>query len=136
MGTAFWSRVIAIREVAGKQLEKLRVDGAIGSSLDAEVDLYVDADTAALLAQLEDELRFVLITSYARVHPVEERPGDAVDAGLPEAELWIRVTPSAHGKCIRCWHHREDVGASPEHPEICGRCVENVTGNGETRRFA
>jgi isoleucyl-tRNA synthetase len=78
----------------------------------------------------------VLITSYARVHPLQERPGDAVDAGLPEAALWIRVTPSDHGKCIRCWHHREDVGASPAHPEICGRCVENVAGDGETRRFA
>jgi isoleucyl-tRNA synthetase len=136
MGPEFWGRVIAIREAAGKQLEKLRVEGAIGSSLDAEVDLYADEDTARLLARLEDELRFVLITSYARVHPVDERPGDAVEAGLPDVGLWIRVTPSAHGKCIRCWHHREDVGSHPEHPEICGRCVDNIAGDGETRRYA
>ncbi len=136
MGPEFWGRVIAIREAAGKQLETLRVDGAIGSSLDAEVDLYADEDTVRLLAQLEDELRFVLITSYARVHPADDRPADAVDAGLPDTGIWIRVTPSAHAKCIRCWHHREDVGSHPEHPEICGRCVDNVAGNGETRRYA
>ena len=136
MGPEFWGRVIAIREAAGKQLETLRVDGAIGSSLDAEVDLYADEDTVRLLAQLEDELRFVLITSYARVHPADDRPADAVDAGLPDTGIWIRVAPSAHAKCIRCWHHREDVGSHPEHPEICGRCVDNVAGNGETRRYA
>ena len=136
MGTEFWSRVIAIREATGKQLETLRVDGAIGSSLDAEVDLYADEDTGRLLAQLEDELRFVLITSYARVHPAQERPDDAIDAGLADTGLWVRVTPSAHGKCIRCWHHREDVGSHAQHPEICGRCVENVAGDGESRRYA
>jgi isoleucyl-tRNA synthetase len=135
MDTEFWQRVITIREAAGKELEKLRVDGAIGSSLDAEVDLFVDEDTVRLLAQLEDELRFVLITSCARVHPAGERPDDAVEAGS-DTGLWIRVTPSQYNKCIRCWHHREDVGSHPEHPEICGRCVDNVTGGGETRRFA
>jgi isoleucyl-tRNA synthetase len=131
----FWQRVITIREAAGKELEKLRVDGAIGSSLDAEVDLFVDEDTVRLLAQIEDELRFVLITSYARVHPADGRPDGAVEAG-PDTGLWIRVTPSQYNKCIRCWHHREDVGSHPEHPEICGRCVDNVAGGGETRRFA
>jgi isoleucyl-tRNA synthetase len=136
MDPEFWQRVITVREAAGKQLEKLRVEGAIGSSLDAEVDLYADEETAALLAQLEDELRFVLITSCARVHPSQQRPDDAVDAGVTGMDLWVHVTPSAHAKCIRCWHHREDVGSHPEHPQICGRCVENVAGDGETRRYA
>jgi isoleucyl-tRNA synthetase len=136
MDTEFWQRVIAVREAAGKELEKLRVEGAIGSSLDAEVDLFADEDTVRLLAQLEDELRFVLITSYARVHPEDERSADAVDAGLPDMGLWIRVTSSEYSKCIRCWHHREDVGSHPEHPEICGRCVDNIAGDGETRHYA
>jgi isoleucyl-tRNA synthetase len=70
------------------------------------------------------------------VHDVKDRPDDAVSAELPGMELSIRVTPSAHAKCIRCWHHREDVGVVAEHPEICGRCVENVSGKGEVRRYA
>ena len=54
----------------------------------------------------------------------------------PDENLALHAEPSEHPKCIRCWHHREDVGADKEHPEICARCVDNVTGSGETRRFA
>ncbi len=131
-----WDAAIAVREEVKKELEKLRVAGSIGSSLDAEVDLYCDAGLLSALGSLEDELRFVLITSYARVDAMANRSADAVQAVLEKGEMWIKVTPSAHAKCIRCWHHREDVGSHPEHPEICGRCVENVAGSGEQRRYA
>jgi isoleucyl-tRNA synthetase len=117
-------------------LEKLRVAGGIGSGLDAEVDLYCDGDLAADLNRIGDELRFCFITSYARVHPLTARPEDAVEAQINGQPLAIRVLPSGHAKCVRCWHHREDVGANPEHPELCGRCVENAFGAGEGRRFA
>jgi isoleucyl-tRNA synthetase len=136
MGADFWERIIAVREAVSKELEKLRVSGAIGSPLDAEVDLYADEDTLYLLNALEDELRFVFITSYARVHATADCPDDAVVAEVPGMSFSIRVTPSAYEKCIRCWHHREDVGSVAEHPEICGRCVENVDGGGEQRRYA
>lgn len=136
MDAEYWDRIIAVREAVSKELEKLRVAGGIGSSLDAEVDLYADAETAALLRALEDELRFVLITSYARVHDVAARPDEAVEADIQGLQLWLRVAPSEHAKCVRCWHHREDVGRNPEHPELCGRCVENVAGDGEQRRYA
>jgi len=136
MGADFWERIVVVREAVSKELEKLRVAGEIGSSLDAEVDLYADETTQDLLKAIDDELRFLLITSYARVHPQEEAPDDAVGVDLPELSLSIRATPSAHKKCIRCWHHREDVGANAEHPEICGRCAGNVAGDGEQRRFA
>ena len=136
MGVKFWGRVIGVRDAVSKELEKLRVDGRIGSSLDAEVDLYADVETAAMLGALKDELHFVLITSYARVHALDERPADAVDAAIPDMQLWITATPSVHAKCIRCWHHREDVGSDPAHTELCGRCVGNVAGNGEARRYA
>jgi isoleucyl-tRNA synthetase len=101
------------------------------------VDLYCNDALGSKLAALEDELRFVLITSYARVHELHTRRDDAVqisDAALGEAA--IRVVPSAHVKCVRCWHHRVDVGADPEHPELCARCVTNVAGPGEQRRYA
>ncbi len=136
MDADYWDRVIEVREAVSKELEKLRVGGGIGSSLDAEVDLYADAETAGLLRALEDELRFVLITSYARVHDAAARPAEAVEAGVPGRQLWLRVAPSAHAKCVRCWHHREDVGENPQHPELCGRCIENIAGDGELRRYA
>ena len=136
MGTDFWERIIAARDTISKEQEKLRVAGDIGSSLDAEVDLYADEPTRALLGAIGDELRFVLITSYARVHALEEAPESAVTAQVAGLNFRIRVTPSQHAKCVRCWHHREDVGTHAKHPELCGRCVENIDGDGERRRFA
>jgi isoleucyl-tRNA synthetase len=135
-GAVNWEQVIEVRTAVSKELEKLRVQGAIGSSLDAEVDLYCSDDLRGMLAGLGDELRFVLITSYARVHAADERPADAVPATTAGGTLWIKAQASAHAKCVRCWHHRADVGSDAAHPELCGRCVENVTGPGETRRYA
>ena len=135
-GAAYWEQLIAVREVVSKELEKVRVAGGIGSGLDAEVDLYCDGVLAADLGRLEDELRFFLITSSARRHPLAARSAEAVEVQVNGQPLAIRVSPSAQAKCVRCWHHREDVGRNAEHPELCGRCVENVTGSGEIRRYA
>jgi isoleucyl-tRNA synthetase len=135
-GLDYWDDVLAVRDLVKKEAEKVRVAGAIGSSLDAEIDLYCDEQWLEKLSRLEDELRFVLITSYARIHPRAEQPGDAVECALDGATIGVRVTPSAYAKCVRCWHHREDVGSHAAHPELCGRCVDNVAGAGEQRKFA
>ncbi|MFN0160356.1 MAG: isoleucine--tRNA ligase [Burkholderiales bacterium] len=121
---AKWRQLRAIRAEVQKVLEEARTAKAIGSSLQAEVEIAAAGERHALLASLGDELRFVLITS--RVSLVE------VDAS---AEA-MRVVASAHAKCERCWHYREDTGADPHHPGICKRCVSNLTGAGEQRRFA
>ncbi len=137
MDRDYWQRVIAVREVVSKAMEPLRADKTIGSSLDAEVDLYCDDATRAALERLADELRFVLITSYARLHPLAEGVDAAPVTTLPGGgRLAVTVLPSKHAKCIRCWHHREDVGSHVEHPALCGRCIENVSGDGEPRYFA
>ncbi len=136
LNAAYWDRLIAVREVVSKELEKLRVAGGIGSGLDAEVNLYCAGSLAEDLSRIGDELRFFLITSYARVQPLAAKPEDAVEVQVNGQSLAIRVTPSVHAKCVRCWHHREDVGQNAEHPELCGRCVDNAFGTGEERRFA
>ena len=119
---AKWTRILAVRAAVQKELEALRKEGGIGSSLQAEVEIVAaSADTGALQS-LDDDLRFVLITSAATV-----TSGD---------RLQIRVTPSRHPKCERCWHYRADVGVQAGHPTICGRCVENLAGPGEIRHFA
>ncbi|MDH5324204.1 MAG: isoleucine--tRNA ligase [Gammaproteobacteria bacterium] len=136
MGLDYWRQVIQVREFVSKELEKLRVAGGVGSSLEAEVDLYCGAQLYEQLAMLQDELRFVLITSYARLHRETDKPDHAEHYTLTEGdELWIAVAPSEHSKCVRCWHLREDVGQSEQHPELCGRCIDNVDGAGEDRSF-
>ncbi len=137
MDDKFWGRLLHVRDAVGPKLEALRNDKIIGSSLDAELDLYCDDTLYQHLASLEDELRFVLITSYARVHPLSEKPETAETETLPNGSTFaLTVAASQHTKCVRCWHHREDVGKHPHHPELCGRCVENVDGKGEERRYA
>jgi isoleucyl-tRNA synthetase len=117
-----WTRIRALRAEVQKELEIVRVAGGIGSSLQAEVTLHASPDTQALLAPLEDDLRFVLITSQARLA--------AADADR------IEVVPSAAQKCDRCWHYRDDVDAHADHPGLCGRCVSNLHGEGEARSHA
>ncbi len=130
----FWNFVLLVREAVSKELEVLRIRNEIGSSLDAEVELYCSPDVFDRLSLLEDELRFVFITSYATVLPESQEHADKLPTEIEGLEL--RLKPSSKSKCVRCWHHRADVGINADHPELCGRCVENVDGEGETRLYA
>jgi isoleucyl-tRNA synthetase len=133
----FWQLALEVREAVSKRLEELRVAGEIGSSLDAEVDLYCGSELYQQLQKLEDELRFVLITSYARIHRETDRDDKGVHHTLSTGdEMWVAVQACSHEKCVRCWHHREDVGTNKEHPELCDRCIDNVEGDGEQRGYA
>ena len=133
----FWQLALEVREAVSKRLEELRVAGEIGSSLDAEVDLYCGSELYQQLEKLEDELRFVLITSYARIHRETDRDDQGVHHKLTTGdEMWVTVQACSYEKCVRCWHHREDVGSNKEHPELCSRCIDNVFGDGEPRGYA
>ena len=133
-GEIDWPAFIALKTDVGRELERLRVAGAIGAPLQAEVTIYAPAAQAQRLMTLHDELRFVLITSQARVIEREVPPADAVRGALEG--VWIQAHPSSQPKCVRCWHLRSDVGSDPRHPELCARCVANVEGPGEERKFA
>ena len=117
-----WARILKLREEVNKEIELVRSQGQVGSSLQAEVDLSLPAADLALLQSLGEDVRFVFITSALRLHPA-----DAVA---------IKVIPSAHAKCERCWHYREDVGSDSAHATLCGRCTSNLYGAGETRWIA
>jgi isoleucyl-tRNA synthetase len=138
---AFWSDLLAVRNELGKALEQLRKEGKIGSSLDAEVDLFVPEEWLQRYGgAVRDELRFFFITSTLNLQSDKQVPPDAtqvaLDAASGRTQIHFRVKPSEQRKCIRCWHHRPDVGVNPAHPDICGRCVTNVDGPGEQRKFA
>lgn len=131
---AFWGDVLHVKDAVNGALEQARKDEVLGGSLEADVTIYVDDTLAGQLAKLSDELRFVLITSTAKVASQTDKPADAAATGMDN--VFVKVTKSSGEKCVRCWHHREDVGTLAAHPELCGRCVENVDGAGEARAFA
>jgi isoleucyl-tRNA synthetase len=129
-----WPALIALKADVARDLERLRAAGDIGAPLEAEVTVYAPAAQAGRFAALRDELRFVLITSQARVVEADSPPISTVPTSEPG--VWIEVQPSVQPKCVRCWHLRSDVGIDPRHPQLCARCVLNVEGPGEERHFA
>ena len=134
MGRDFWQQVLSVKNAVNKELENQRNAGIVKSGLSTNVVLYADPDLKAALERLGDELRFVLISSSASVEALVDAVSDAKDTEL--ATLKLKISLSTDEKCCRCWHLREDVGAYADHPELCGRCVENVEGEGERRAYA
>jgi len=119
---AKWNRIRELRDIVNKDIEALRTDGKVGSSLQANVTLQVNADDHTLLASLGADLKFVFITS-------------AIKLGAGSATS-VSTTASSDTKCERCWHYQDDVGSNPAHHTICSRCVSNLYGAGEQRTFA
>jgi isoleucyl-tRNA synthetase len=119
---AKWARIRELRDAVNKEIETLRTEGQVGSSLQANVALTVTSDDYALLASLSGDLKFVFITSA-----IELIAGDA---------LSIMARPSNDIKCERCWHYVDDIGLDSTHPTLCGRCISNLYGAGEDRVFA
>ena len=134
---AAWDTIFEVRQIVLKELEDSREKGEIGSGLDADVQIFCSQDLQKTLGLLEDELRFVVITSSANVTDLNSSPASIAEHELSSGDkLMVSVKKSEHPKCVRCWHHRADVGANNNHPELCMRCVSNVEGSGEIRMYA
>jgi isoleucyl-tRNA synthetase len=129
-----WPALITLKSDVAREMERFRAAGVIGSSLDADITVHADGSAAARYRALGEELRFLLITSGAQVletaTPAESAAKSSVEG------VWIEVKPSSDAKCVRCYQLRADVGSNPQHPEICARCISNIEGPGEERRFA
>ncbi|MGE8216406.1 MAG: isoleucine--tRNA ligase [Stenotrophomonas maltophilia] len=123
LNAADFDQLLALREQVAKVLEPMRANGAIGAALEAEITVAADAATAARWEPLAEELRFLLIS------------GDVQVRAATTDEVFVSAQPTAKAKCVRCWHYRADVGAVADHPELCGRCVTNIDGAGEDRRW-
>lgn len=129
-----WQQLFEIREAVAKELEMKRNKGEIKGGLTAEVSFYTNDSLAALLDKAGSELKFLFITSAATVHPLDQAPATTIKTAIDG--LSIEISASTHERCARCWHQTDDVGADADHPELCGRCVTNVSGSGEQRHFA
>ena len=123
LNAADFDQLLALREQVAKVLEPMRANGLIGAALEAEIAVSVNAATAAKWQPLAEELRFFFIS------------GDVTVSEVSADEVFVLATPTTKAKCVRCWHYRADVGAHAEHPELCGRCVSNIDGAGETREW-
>lgn len=131
---AYWQAILSVKDAVNQAMEQARKDGKLGGSLEAAITLYADDALFTQLSKLEDELRFVLITSGATLKSLADKTDTAQSTEV--GGLFLDVAKSAGQKCVRCWHVREDVGTDETHPELCGRCITNVDGEGEARHYA
>ena len=140
-----WQRIMRAKDMVNKQIETARENKLINANLSADVTLYADGPMYDSLAKLEEELRFVLITSKATLAALSDAPSAINEANGITTEdqsensvndLSVNVSAATGTKCVRCWHIRDDIGVDAAHPELCARCVTNVTGNGEVRYYA
>jgi isoleucyl-tRNA synthetase len=129
---AAWDELHVLRDEVNKALEETRQKGEIGSGLAAEVTLYANEEQIPKLTRLGEELRFLLITSGATVEPLNLKPAHLA---LSDTGIAIDVKASAYEKCARCWHRRPDIGQDSSHPELCLRCIGNITDKDEVRSF-
>jgi isoleucyl-tRNA synthetase len=129
-----WAVILQAKEAINKIIEEQRNLGNIKGSLQADIQIFADQHILNSLAKLEQELRFVTITSKAELASLEAASDQAVESLM--SGLKVEVTRSEAKKCIRCWHFIDDVGSNDQHPEVCGRCIENISGQGEVRRYA
>ncbi|GAB3281157.1 isoleucine--tRNA ligase [Parahaliea aestuarii] len=134
LGREYWQQVMAVRDAVNKEIEVQRGAGRVRGSLDTAVTLYCSDDLLSALGELGEELRFVLISSGAALAPLADAPADVAVTEIDG--LCLQVVASGDEKCERCWHRRPEVGSLEAHPTLCGRCVENIDGSGEQRRYA
>ena len=130
----FWTDLLAVRGEVNRALEQARKEKSVGKALEAQVTLFATQELSDKLAKLGEELRFVLITSKVTLETVASAPENALETDIEG--LWLTVAPAEGNKCDRCWHVTTDIGESEAHPELCGRCITNVDGDGEVRQFA
>ncbi|MWP47095.1 isoleucine--tRNA ligase [Gilliamella sp. Pas-s27] len=131
LNSEYWSQILAIRSEVNKVLEQGRNDKVIGGALEAAVTLYADEAITTALTKLENELRFVLLTSQASVKPLQTAPENAVQSDIQG--LKIELAKAQGDKCPRCWHYTTDNEPTTH---LCKRCEQNIHGNGEVRHFA
>ncbi len=131
---SLWDDVIRVKDAANQAMEKARKEGQLGGSLEASISLFATDSLFETLSSFGDELRFVLITSGVSLERVEAKPEGAQETDVDG--LWLSVSKAKGEKCVRCWHHLEDVGSHAGHEELCGRCVTNIDGEGEVRQYA
>lgn len=129
-----WAVIADLKTEVNRAIESVRTSGGIGKSLEAEVTLYAEPELSTALSLLGDELRFILMTSKISWQPLNQAPANAMAGQTMPVK--ISVVKTAAAKCVRCWHHCEDIGQHSDHPELCGRCYTNINSSGEVRAYA
>ncbi len=124
---AEWETLLAVRSAVTKTLEGLRSAGTIGHSLEADVRIAAAEPVAAVLESHLPLLAEIFIVS--RVTLVPRGALESLDAPTLPPGVAVAAARVAGEKCPRCWNYRDDIGADPRNPALCGRCASVIASN-------
>lgn len=116
-----WDKIRDFRILVLKELENKRIKNEIGSSLQSKLIINASKDLYDILSSLDGELKFVYMVSNVELKLAEN--------------TFVEVIRYNEPKCERCWHYESSVNTSSEYPTICNRCINNVHGDGEVRKY-
>jgi isoleucyl-tRNA synthetase len=112
---ALWATLFHLRDLALPVLEQARQAKHIGKSLEARLTFTGDSSILNRVSPDSEALRELLNVSQLELNPSADAP------------IAVSVSKASGQKCERCWHWETDVGAVPEHPTLCGRCVKAIS---------
>jgi isoleucyl-tRNA synthetase len=120
-----WSRLITLRERVLAEIEPLRKDKRIGSSLQAKVVLSATVRELAFLEGYARDLPMLFIVSDVELRSLPARPeaAPAAAGGLhEEGAVGVTIERADGRKCERCWRYVGTVSTDPESAGLCERC--------------
>ena len=130
-----WTRLLSLRDAVNGELEKLRQDKVVGTSLEAAVSLTTDGELARLLETYRDVLPMLFITSTVTL-ATGTPAGDAGDGTVysePAGTARIEVSRVDAAKCPRCWRWVRPAAAAmseaeaDDETEVCERCADALS---------
>ncbi|WP_026674355.1 isoleucine--tRNA ligase [Alkalihalobacterium bogoriense] len=120
---AKWDQVMDIRNDVLKALETARNEKTIGKSLTAQLTLYPNEQTKALLEGISSLHKLFIVSKVIIAGLKEEAPEDATSFD----DITVIVEKAAGETCERCWIVSTEIGQNEEHPTLCPSCAEIVT---------
>lgn len=107
-----YDEVLKIRSEAQKQLEELRQQKIIGSSLEAELEISAEGQTLKALESVATDLSALMIVSKVK---------------LSSGTMSVKALKSTGKKCIRCWHYYDLAEESEKFKDACPKCVRALS---------
>jgi isoleucyl-tRNA synthetase len=117
-----WNTLVTLREQVLAEIEPLRKNKQIGSSLQAKVVISATSAERPLLEQYARQLPMLFIVSEVDVRPA---PVDVdARAAMSDAVPRVRIERAGGVKCERCWRIVPAVSADPASAGLCERCQD------------
>ncbi len=122
-----WNKLIIIKVNLNKKIEILKCKKKINSTLETKIILYLEKNFFKKIKKIKSELKFFFLTSKLDIK---------IKKHLNKNNFFqIKCKKHKGKKCQRCWHYVNKLISNKIYTNICKRCIKNLSGQGENRKF-